>query len=116
MAMKACSAGMWEYQLEAMIEYYFRIRGCLSPAIQPSSVPARTLRFCITNTNTEQIKDGDLVLIDAGANSFLHGDVTRTFPAMGDFSDAQRESISWFGLAIGRDRNGCHRRDSQRHS
>jgi len=31
MAMKACSAGMWEYQLEAMIEYYFRIRGCTEP-------------------------------------------------------------------------------------
>jgi Xaa-Pro aminopeptidase len=91
-AMQACRPGMWEYEIEALIEYTFRKNGCLSPGyptIVGSGVNATILHY---NTNTEQVNDGDLVLIDAGAEfNFYSGDVTRTFPANGRFSDAQRE-------------------------
>jgi len=91
-AMQACRPGMWEYELEALIEYHFRKNGCLSPGyptIVGSGANATILHY---NTNTDQIKDGDLVLIDAGAEfGFYSGDVTRTFPANGKFTDAQRD-------------------------
>jgi Xaa-Pro aminopeptidase len=43
-------------------------------------------------TNNRRIGDGDLVLIDAGSEfGYFTGDVTRTWPASGCFSEAQRE-------------------------
>jgi len=43
------------------------------------------------NDNCVQVREGELVLIDAGAEHDLYtADVTRTFPASGKFSDAQR--------------------------
>jgi Xaa-Pro aminopeptidase len=42
--------------------------------------------------NRDTISDGALVLIDAGAEAALYnGDITRTYPASGSFSDTQRE-------------------------
>jgi Xaa-Pro aminopeptidase len=44
------------------------------------------------DTNDCMVKDGDLVLIDAGAEYERYaGDITRTFPANGKFTDVQKE-------------------------
>jgi Xaa-Pro aminopeptidase len=92
LAMQACRPGMWEYELEALIEYHFRKNGCLSPGYPTIVGSGANTTILHYNTNTEQIKDGDLVLIDAGAEfGFYTGDITRTFPASGRFSEAQRE-------------------------
>lgn len=90
-AMQACQPGMYEYELEAIIEYVFRKHGATAPAygsIVGSGFNSTILHY---NTNTKQIADGDVVLIDAGAEyNMFAGDITRTFPANGKFTRAQQ--------------------------
>lgn len=90
-AMKTCEPGMYEYELEAIIEYVFRKNGATAPAygsIVGSGFNSTILHY---NTNTKRIEDGDLVLIDAGAEyNMFAGDITRTFPANGQFTRAQQ--------------------------
>ena len=91
-AMKAVRPGMYEYDLEALVESTFRMNGAGGPAfptIVASGSNATTLHY---TTNDCQIEDKTLVLIDAGAEYGRYcGDVTRTFPANGTFTEAQRE-------------------------
>lgn len=90
-AMKHCQPGMFEYELEAIVEYVFRKQGATGvgyPSIVGSGFNTTILHY---NTNNDLIKDGDMVLIDAGAEyKVFSGDITRTFPANGKFSRAQR--------------------------
>lgn len=90
-AMKHCKPGMYEYEIEAIVEYTFRKRGATGVgynSIVGSGFNSTILHY---NSNNDQIKDGDLVLIDAGAEYNLYsGDITRTFPANGKFTKAQR--------------------------
>ena len=82
--------GMYEYQLEAELMRDFMAAGSRWPAY-PSIVGAGD-NACILHytQNTAQIKDGDLILIDAGCElDFYASDITRTFPANGKFSEAQ---------------------------
>ena len=91
-AMKAVQPGMYEYDLEALVESTFRMNGASGtafPTIVASGGNATTLHY---TTNDCQIEDKTLVLIDAGAEYGRYsGDVTRTFPANGTFTKAQRE-------------------------
>jgi Xaa-Pro aminopeptidase len=90
-AMKHCQPGMYEYELEAIVEYVFRKSGATGvgyPSIVGSGFNTTILHY---NTNNDRIKDGDLVLIDAGAEyNIFSGDITRTFPANGKFTRAQQ--------------------------
>jgi Xaa-Pro aminopeptidase len=90
-AMKACRPGLYEYELEAEIQYVFTCNGSRSPAynhIVAAGANACTLHY---NANNALIKDGDLVLIDAGAEFDCYAaDITRTFPANGSFTAEQR--------------------------
>ena len=91
-AMQAVRPGMYEYELEAIVEATFRqngANGTAFPSIVASGGNATTLHY---RTNNRQIQDGDLVLLDAGAEYDRYcGDVTRTFPANGTFTEAQRQ-------------------------
>jgi len=80
-----------EFQLEAEILHEFIVHGCREPAY-PSIVGggnnACTLHY---TANNAELQDGDLVLIDAGAEYRGYaGDITRTFPVNGRFSPAQQ--------------------------
>lgn len=90
-AMKACKPDIHEYQLEAELMYEFQRNGARFPAY--SSIVGAGRNSCILHyvSNNHKIKDGDLVLIDAGAeyNNYA-ADITRTFPANGRFSAEQR--------------------------
>jgi len=90
-AMKTCRPGLFEYQLEAELLHEFYRSGSRYPAY--NSIVAAGENACILHydTNTAEIKDGDLVLIDAGCE-YAHyaSDITRTFPASGEFSAEQR--------------------------
>jgi Xaa-Pro aminopeptidase len=89
--MKVCKPGMKEYELEAQIQYGFTKRGCHSPAY--NHIVAAGANSCVLhyNSNNDEIKDGDLVLIDAGAEYENYAaDITRTFPANGRFSAEQK--------------------------
>jgi Xaa-Pro aminopeptidase len=90
-AMKHCKPEMYEYELEAIVEYVFRKNGATGvgyPSIVGSGFNTTILHY---NTNNDRIKDGDMVLIDAGAEyNLFSGDITRTFPANGKFTRAQQ--------------------------
>ncbi len=90
-AMRAAKPGLFEYELEAEILHEFRRQGAQSPAY--GSIVATGANACILHyqSNAAQIKDGDLVLIDAGCEFDSYAsDITRTFPANGKFSPAQK--------------------------
>ncbi len=91
-AMKAVRPGLYEYQLESLVESTFRMNGAggaAFPTIVASGGNATTLHY---TTNNCEIEDGKLVLLDAGAEYKRYcGDVTRTFPANGTFTEAQRD-------------------------
>ncbi len=90
-AMQAVRPGMYEYELESLIDSIYRKNGGTGPAfltIVAKGANATTLHY---TTNNCQIDDGDLVLIDAGCEYQCYcGDITRTFPANGKFTDVQR--------------------------
>ena len=91
-AMKAIKPGMYEYDLEALVESTFRMNGANGPAFPTIVASGGNATILHYTTNDCQIKDETLVLIDAGAEYGRYsGDVTRTFPANGTFTKAQRE-------------------------
>jgi Xaa-Pro aminopeptidase len=90
-AMQTARPGQFEYEIEALIDYTFRRRGAAGPAypsIVASGVNATVLHYV---ENGRRMDDGDLLLIDAGAEwGGYCADVTRTFPVGPRFSDRQR--------------------------
>jgi len=91
-AMRATHAGLHEYELEAELIHEFRRQGAQAPAYTP--IVAGGGNSCVLHyvQNDGLLKDGDVVLIDAGCE--LDGyasDITRTFPVSGIFSGPQRD-------------------------
>ncbi|HMD02940.1 MAG TPA: aminopeptidase P N-terminal domain-containing protein [Candidatus Baltobacteraceae bacterium] len=89
--MRATRPGLHEYELEAIIEYNYRMAGAQDvayPSIVAGGTNATILHY---NTNRDVLRDGDLVLVDSGAEVDLYAsDVTRTWPVSGRFSSEQR--------------------------
>lgn len=91
-AMKTVRPGMMEYEVEARIEQLFRQRGASGPSytsIIGAGANATVLHYI---NNDGELRDGDLLLIDAGAEyKGYASDITRTFPINGRYTKAQRE-------------------------
>jgi Xaa-Pro aminopeptidase len=91
-AMKTARAGMKEYEVEAMLEASFRRQGAAGSSytsIVGSGANATTLHYI---TNQDTLRDGDLLLVDAGAEYLGYAsDITRTFPINGKFTEPQRD-------------------------
>lgn len=91
-AMQQCRPGMFEYQLEGEIHHEFTRHGARYPSY--NTIVGGGENGCILHytENESELRDGDLVLIDAGCEYRGYaGDITRTFPVNGKFSPAQRE-------------------------
>ncbi len=91
-AMRATRPGVMEYEIEAELLHEFRKSGAQAPAYTP--IVAGGANACVLHYvgNDMQLKDGDLLLIDAACE--LDGyaaDITRTFPVNGKFSAAQKD-------------------------
>jgi Xaa-Pro aminopeptidase len=89
--MRVAAPGLFEYQLQAALEFVFRSHG--SPRNAYPSIVASGPNACILHyhENTRRLAEGDLVLIDAGCEYGYHAsDITRTFPASGRFTGSQR--------------------------
>lgn len=90
-AMKCCRPGLSEYHLESQLLHTFMNSGarhCAYPSIVGSGDNACTLHYI---ENSAKLKDGDLVLIDAGCEVDCYAaDITRTFPVNGRFSEPQK--------------------------
>lgn len=90
-AMQASRAGLHEFSLEAELDYEFRKGGAKMPAY--GSIVASGRNGCILHyqENDAILKDGDLVLIDAGCEIDCYAsDITRTFPVNGRFTPEQK--------------------------
>lgn len=91
-AMQEARPGLKEYEIEALIEYHFRRSGASAPAyssIVGGGANATILHYI---NNDAELRDGDLLLIDAGAEfQGYASDITRTFPVGGRFTEAQRD-------------------------
>ncbi|WP_196221362.1 Xaa-Pro aminopeptidase [Sansalvadorimonas verongulae] len=90
-AMKECKPGAMEYQLEAAIHHEFAMSGARYPAY--TTIVGSGENACILHytENESELKDGDLVLIDAGCElDYYAADITRTFPVNGKFTEEQK--------------------------
>jgi Xaa-Pro aminopeptidase len=89
-AMQAGAPGTPEYDLDALLLHHFR-RGGYGPGYTNIVAAGDNATILHYITNDDTIADGELVLIDAGAEVLNYtADVTRTWPANGVFSPAQR--------------------------
>lgn len=89
-AMRHCNPGMKEYELEAEIVHHFHKNACSTAY---GSIVGGGANACILHyvDNNQGLNDGDLVLIDAGAEkNYYAADITRTFPVNGRFSKEQQ--------------------------
>jgi len=90
-AMRFARPGLYEYQAQAAVEYVFRSKG--AQRVGYGSIVASGPNACILHyvENARQMEEGDLLLIDAGAEYGYHAaDITRTFPVDGAFTPPQR--------------------------
>ena len=90
-AMQRVQPGMFEYQLEAEYVHEFMRHGARSPAYP--SIVGGGRNGCILHyiENSDKLRDGDLVLVDAGAELQCYAsDITRTYPVNGRFSKEQQ--------------------------
>ena len=91
-AMQTTRPNRFEYEIESEILHEFNRHGARFPSY--NSIVAGGDNACILHytENDCPLNDGDLVLIDAGCEFAMYaGDITRTFPVNGKFSQPQRE-------------------------
>jgi Xaa-Pro aminopeptidase len=92
LAMKKTKPGMNEFQVESLIESYMRDRGATGIAYNSIIGGGENATILHYVENNRPLKDGDLILIDAGAEyKGYAADITRTFPINGKFTQPQRE-------------------------
>jgi Xaa-Pro aminopeptidase len=90
--MRLCRPGLWEYELEAAFVHACAEQGGRFQAYSP--IVGGGANACVLHyvSNGDCLRDGDLVLIDAGCEyQGYASDITRTFPVNGRFTPAQRE-------------------------
>ena len=92
LARQVTRPGLSERQVQAVIEQHFLEQGARGPAY--GSIVAGGDNACVLHytANNAPLRDGDLLLIDAGCSlsDYYNGDITRTFPINGRFSGEQR--------------------------
>ena len=92
LARQVARPGLIERQVQAVIEQHFLEQGARGPAY--NSIVAGGDNACVLHytANSAPLRDGDLLLIDAGCSlaDYYNGDITRTFPINGRFSAEQR--------------------------
>lgn len=90
-AMRATADGVYEFELESIIDHTFRKNGGTGPGyttIVGGGTNATILHYI---ENDVPLNDGDLVCVDAGCEYGMYtADVTRTWPVNGKFTEAQR--------------------------
>jgi Xaa-Pro aminopeptidase len=90
-AMALGRPGTFEYEVEAVIDYTFRKSGGNGPGYGTIVGAGENATILHYHDNDRAIADGDLVLVDAGCEyQYYTADITRTWPAGGRFSPAQR--------------------------
>ncbi|WP_258103740.1 aminopeptidase P family protein [Marinoscillum sp. MHG1-6] len=90
--LEATTPGVWEYEVEAEYAHEFLVNRSAGFAYSP--IIAGGSNACVLHylDNNQQLKDGDLLLMDVGAEyANYNADMTRTIPVNGRFSKRQRQ-------------------------
>ena len=90
-AMQVCKPGMNEAEIHAELLHTFTRNQCEASYIP---IVGGGANACVLHyiSNRDKLNDGDLLLIDAGAEyDGYASDITRTFPVNGKFSGPQRD-------------------------
>lgn len=91
-AMLATRPGLFEYEIEAAALHVIFRGGARGPAFAPIVGSGPNTCVWHYDENDRRVEDGDLVLMDFGADlGHMAMDITRTWPANGRFTPAQRE-------------------------
>lgn len=91
-AMAAARPGLYEYQVQAILEQAFRHAGLTHNSYNSIVATGKNSAVLHYQQNKARLKRGDLLLVDAGAEyKGYAADITRTFPVSGRFSPRQRE-------------------------
>ncbi|HNO68523.1 MAG TPA: aminopeptidase P N-terminal domain-containing protein [Pseudomonadota bacterium] len=102
LAMRACSAGKREYEIEALVDYGFRRRNGL-PGYQSIIAAGKNATVLHYVDNQDQLEPGQLLLVDAGCElDGFTGDVTRTYPiaAPGHRAQFSREQRQLYDIVL----------------
>jgi Xaa-Pro aminopeptidase len=90
--MKNSQPGMMEYELEAYYDFMCKKKGVKDLAFKTIAAAGKNATILHYVDNNSQMKDGDLILFDLGAQvNYYNADISRTFPVNGKFSERQRE-------------------------
>ena len=90
--MKKAKDGMKEYEMEAHFEFVCRSKGIKDYAFKTIAASGKNATVLHYVDNNSEIKDGELILFDLGAQyKYYNGDISRTFPVNGKFSERQKE-------------------------
>lgn len=91
-AMEFTGPGLWEYEVQGVIEYEFRRQGSFFNAFNSILAGGKNALVLHYEANQNQLKAGDLLLIDAGCEyQYYNGDISRTIPVSGKFTEPQKE-------------------------
>ncbi len=89
--MKSAKAGMKEYEVEAAYDYVLRKNGVRDRAFATIAAGGKRATILHYDKNDQMVRDGELLLVDAGAQwGWYAGDISRTFPINGKFTERQK--------------------------
>lgn len=89
--MKNAKAGMKENQLEAYFDFTLKSEGVKDFAFTTICAAGHNATVLHYVENNQEVKENDMVLLDLGAQfEYYSGDISRTFPVSGKFTDRQR--------------------------
>lgn len=89
--MKTVKPGVMEYQVEADILHTYLTRGCKRVGFDTIAAGGGNATVLHYVTNDDSLNDGELILIDTGGEYGMYsGDITRTIPVNGSFSNRQK--------------------------
>ncbi len=94
-AMKMAKPGVFEFEVEAIVHHVFGIHGARSASFE--TIVASGSNACVLHyiENNRRMEKNDLLLLDCGAEyDYYAGDITRTFPISGKFTQPQKEIYS----------------------
>ncbi|MFC4620452.1 aminopeptidase P family protein [Camelliibacillus cellulosilyticus] len=89
--MRNAKPGMKEYELEAHFDFELKINGVKHHAFHTIAAGGKNATVLHYEKNNAEVKDGDLLLLDLGAQLDLYNsDISYTFPINGTFTERQK--------------------------
>lgn len=90
--LKNLKPNMYEYQIESHFDFTIKYNGATGTSFKSIVASGKEATILHYVENNKNIKDGELVLFDLGAEKDLYkADISRTFPANGKFTERQKQ-------------------------